>query len=170
MKKPRHLSSKKSNAWTDLRSEIAQLSEQLNIPKNEFSPVSLQAWHEIERKVWSEFSTRSNTLWIWESLKHPHAAMLIKYNDPAFSDLIDHEETVWFLLNETDNERDKFWIYEGKVTAFDKLFGESCLIDEVIIVSRKLVWILVLNHHDVLSGTGPMKSKIEQYPQLSSTI
>lgn len=103
-------------------------------------------------------SSNVNARWIWESLRDDYAAIAIDYDHLNLEALIDPSENIWILLDETVNEQTKFWIYEGSISAFNKILWESAWMDEVLIVSKKYEWILILNHHDMMIGTGKMKN------------
>ncbi|MGD1891484.1 MAG: DUF6756 family protein [Cyclobacteriaceae bacterium] len=162
MNKTRHLKSKRKRTWTDLRVEVKKLCVQLDISSEEFSEVNINLWKEIESKVWTRFSSSKNSRWIWETLVDSYAATPINYKTFRLEELIDSSEKVWFLLDETVNEQTKFWIYEGTIKAFEKIFWESVWIDEILIVSKKYEWILIINHHDIMIGTGKLKDRIKQ--------
>ncbi|MDW3196528.1 MAG: DUF6756 family protein [Cytophagales bacterium] len=140
---------------------MVQLCQQLNIPKEDFSEIGIHEWRDIDANVWTKFSNPPKPFSIWDSLILPHSSIVIDFSKLYFKDFIEPEEAVWFILDDSLNGRSKFWYYEGKVAAFDQILDESYLIDELIVVSKKLDWILTFDHHWVLSGTGPMKSKIE---------
>jgi hypothetical protein len=162
MTKIRHIKARKKRTWTNLRVEIKELSEKLNISTEDFSQVNINQWKEIESKIWQKFSTDKNSRWIWETLRDSYSAMEFDYEKLKFSELLDSTERFWILLNETVREKVKFWLYEGNIKGFDKIFWESGLTDEIIIVSKKYEWILIINHHDILIGTGKMKDRIEK--------
>ncbi|WP_205318017.1 DUF6756 family protein [Kordia sp. SMS9] len=162
MNKKRHIKPRRKKTWTDLRVEISKICGLLNISTNEFSEVNSNQWNEIEHKIWAKFSTKNDSRWIWETLKDSYSAAPIDYNDFALESLIDTSEKVWFLLDETVNEKTKFWIYEGTIKSFSKIFQESGLTDEIVIVSKKYEWIFIINHHDMMIGTGQLVDKIEK--------
>jgi hypothetical protein len=155
------------NNWTGLRVEIKKLCEQLNIDSTELSEVNVNHWQDIEEKIWKKFSTRKNSRWIWESLKNPTYGFHIDFPHLRLTDIIDKNEQVWFLLDETVNEKTKFWIYEGEIEPFIKVIWESYRVDEILIVSKKLEWLISYNHHDILIGT---EKKIKQLQQLESKV
>lgn len=162
--KKRHLKTRRKTTWTNLRAEIQQVCDSFDIPKNEFSEVNINHWAEIEQKVWQRFSTHKNSRWIWETLRDDYAAIAIDYEQFELKNLIPSTEKVWFLLNETVNELTKFWVYEGTVNSFNQVFEEVGM-DEIIIVSKKYEWLLIINHHDVMIGTGDKRAKIEVMKQ-----
>lgn len=160
--KKRHIKSKRKRTWTDLRVEVKKLCEQLNISNNEFSEVNIKEWKGIESNIWTRFSSSKNSRWIWESLAHDYSSIPINYEILDLEILYDSSEKVWVLFDETVNERTKFWIYEGTISAFNKILWESVWTDEILIVSKKYEWILILNHNDIMIGTGIMKDQIEE--------
>ena len=86
----------------------------------------------------------------------------MNYETLDLESLVDSSEKVWFLLDETVNQQTKFWIYEGTIKAFNKIFWESVWMDEILIVSKKYEWILIINHHEIIIGTGKIKNQIEK--------
>lgn len=162
MTKDRHIKSKRKRTWTDLRVEMNKLCEQLNISNDQFSEVNIKDWKEIESKIWKRFSSSNNSRWIWGSLVDDYSSIPVNYETLDLESLIDSSEKVWFLLDETVNEQTKFWSYEGTINAFMKIFGESVWTYEILIVSKKYEWILIINHHDIMIGTGKIKDQIEE--------
>ncbi|NLR95089.1 hypothetical protein HGP29_28070 [Flammeovirga sp. SR4] len=162
MNKDRHIKSKRKRTWTDLRVEIKKLCEQLNLSKDEFSEVNIKEWKEIESKIWTRFTSIKNSRWIWETLVDDYSAIPVNYKTLDLESLFDSSEKVWFLLGESVNGQTKFWNYDGTIKAFNKIFWESSRTDEILIVSKKYEWILIINHHDIMIGTGKMKDQIEK--------
>ena len=65
------------------------------------------------------------------------------------------------MLNETVNMEDKFWFYQGRPRAINRVLAECYHLDEIYLVSKKYAWLLCLNHHDVLYGIGhPMQGRL----------
>ena len=170
MTKDRHIKSKRKRTWTDLRVEIQKLREELNISNDEFSEANINEWQEIESKIWTRFSSIKNSRWIWESLVDEHSAIPVNHDTLDLELLLDSSEKVWFLFDETVNEQTKFWIYEGSIRAFNQIFGESVWTDEILIISKKYEWILIINHHDIIIGTGKMKDQIEKLKKVGNTV
>ena len=155
------------NNWTDLRVEIKKLSEQLNISSSELRKVNINHWEEIEEKIWKKFSNDRKSRWIWETLRNPTYGFYVDFPQLRLTELVDHSEQVWFLLDETVNEKTKFWIYEGFIEPFCKVIWESGHFDEILIVSKKLEWLISYNHHDILVGT---ERKIEALKLFESKV
>ena len=42
--------------------------------------------------------------------------------------------------------------------------------DEILIISKKYEWILIINHHDIMIGTGKMKDQIEKLKKVGNTV
>lgn len=75
--------------------------------------------------------------------------------------LVDPEETVWLMLDETVNFEDKCWFYQGTPHAICSILAECCYLDEVYLISKKYTWLLCVNHHDVVYGIGsPMQERL----------
>lgn len=155
------------NKWTDLRTEIKKLNEQLNVSSSELREVNINHWKDIEEKIWKKFSHDRSSRWIWETLRKPTYGFYIDFPQLRLTEIVDHSEQVSFLLDETVNENTKFWIYEGFIEPFSKVIWESGHFDEILIVLKKLEWLISYNHHDILVGT---EKKIEQLQQLESKI
>ena len=166
----RHIKSRRKRTWTDLRVEMKKLCEQLNIQEDEFSEVNIKEWDEIKFKIWTRYSSIKSSTWIWETLIDDYSAIPVNYETLDLESILGSTEKVWFLLDETVNERTKFWIYEGTIKAFNKIFWESEYIDEILIVSKKYEWILIINHHDIMIGTGKMKDQIEELKKVGNTV
>jgi hypothetical protein len=163
MVKNRHLKSKPNASWTELRVEIKSISQELKIDKDKFSEVNFLNSKSIENKLWNKFSTNNSSGWLWENLKEELYSIQIE--NPLninFKELLDLNESVWILLNETVNELTKYWIYEGKTSAIQKILIESSLVEEVIIASKKYEWIIIINHHNYLIATGSMINKLKE--------
>jgi hypothetical protein len=58
--------------------------------------------------------------------------------------LIDETETVWYFVNETIREGEKFWFYEGKIKTIQKVIEVSGF-DELYIASKKYEWLICIN-------------------------
>ncbi|MBP7283704.1 MAG: hypothetical protein KBA66_19105 [Leptospiraceae bacterium] len=66
------------------------------------------------------------------------------------------------------HETPKFWFYKGKLTAIQKIIEESYRIGEYYFASEKMNWLLCVNHHDYLIGTGEIM--VEKIRQLEKEI
>ncbi|WP_420387700.1 DUF6756 family protein [Roseivirga sp.] len=168
--KERLVKSKIKRTWTDLRVEIQKLCIALNISNDDFSEVNINEWREIESNIWTNFSSKKNSRWIWETLANSYETAPFSHNNLELEEFISPSEKVWILLDEATHEKTKFWIYEGTVRAFDQLFRESFWTYEVLIVSKKYEWILILNHHSTMIGTGILKDLITEFKRNGNNI
>ena len=148
-----------SKTWTPLQEHIQQLRDELSLSPTEFAPVNIHAWQDIQRKIEDTFvgrvHYRQKFRWYWEDFTCDMYSIAFK-QDPyqLLHLLIDSGEQLWFFVNETVEEQTKFWFYEGKIRAIQRVIGEAIGLSEYYICSQKYEWMLCVNHHDYLVGTG----------------
>lgn len=145
--------------WTDLRKEIEKIRKDFSLTDVQFQPLGLNEWHEIENKIYQTFCKlthhKSRPVWLWEHFKLDTFSVSTEQKHNLYLDkLVDNSETVWFFVNETVNEEDKFWFYQGQIKSIQTIIAEACYIDELYLVSKKYDWLLCINHHDILIATG----------------
>lgn len=145
--------------WTDLRKEIEKIRKDFGLTDNQFQPLGLNDWKEIEENVYQTFCKLTHyklrPVWLWNYFKLDTVSISTEQKPYLYLDkLIDNSETVWFFVNETINEADKFWFYQGQVKAIQTIIAEACYIDELYLVSKKYDWLLCINHHDIIIATG----------------
>lgn len=156
--------------WTPLREEIEVIRKQLQIPESDFKPLPHNTdWRKLEEKIYKTFCQldhpRARPVWLWTALKNECYVLSSEASPYLLLDkLINVKEIVWLMVNETVNEREKFWFYEGKAEAIQSIISESSYLDELYLVSRKYEWLVCINHHDALIGSG--KAVIEKLKQL----
>jgi len=100
--------------WTDLRKEIETLRNDIGFSDNQFRPLELNDWQEIEEKIYHTFCKlihhKSRPVWLWEHFKLDTFATSPEQKPYLHLDkLVDNRETVWFFVNETVNGAAKFW-------------------------------------------------------------
>ncbi|MBJ2127143.1 DUF6756 family protein [Flavobacterium sp. IB48] len=161
MRKERNLLRKN---WSNLRAEIANIINKKEISKEDFRPLSTnENWEKIENNIINIFCNLSHSnkkpTWIWTDFKLDTFALsnLAQRPENYLDKLVDEEENVWYIVNETINESDKFWFYEGKIKTIQIIIGESWF-SELYIVSKKYEWLITINHHDTLIATGKTMS------------
>src|SRR5690606_7437811 len=158
--------------WTPLRQEIEKIRSDFDLT-NKIVPVSLSEWRSIEDKVYDTFCgiphNHSRPVWIWENLKVESAGMsLDKHAYLLLDKILDKDEQLFLLLNETVNEASKFWIYESTVLPIQFVISEASEIDEVTIVEKKFNWILCINHHNnIIVGGDRM---VEKFGKLQAML
>ena len=154
--------------WTDLRKEIEKIRKDFGLTDTQFQPVGFNDWQGVEDKIYHTFCKlthfKSRPVWLWEHFKLGTFSVSTEHKPYLYLDkLIDDTETVWFFVNETVNEADKFWFYQGQVKAIQTIIAEACYIDELYLVSKKYDWLLCINHHDILVATEQtMPGKLRQ--------
>ncbi len=149
-----------SKEWSDTKANIMQAKQQLNISDDEFRMLSPYENHQgIQEKIYQTFCNLQGKLrpvWIWGSLKFAkyEIADTPELPETYLDKLIDNDEKIWFIKTEVIGGKDKFWLYEGKITAMQKILAEMCFYEEFYFVSKKYQWLLAINHHDTLIATG----------------
>ncbi|WLF84072.1 hypothetical protein L3D26_00735 [Moraxella sp. ZY21109] len=53
------------------------------------------------------------------------------------------------------------WFCEGNILTIQKIIDEMCFFDEVYFVSKKYQWLIAINHHNVLIGTGDIINSLK---------
>ncbi|UOQ51600.1 DUF6756 family protein [Hymenobacter cellulosivorans] len=153
--------------WSDLRAEIDQARQQLQLSEQDFAPLPFTThWAKLEENLYQAFCRLDHPtvrpLWLWERFR-PGAVGLVCDDEPhtRLTSLVDPGEVVWLMLNETVNMGDKFWFYQGTPRAIGRVLAECYYLDEIYLISKKYSWLLCLNHHDVLFGIGaPMQERL----------
>ncbi|MBE8727910.1 DUF6756 family protein [Flavobacterium hungaricum] len=164
MNKERHLLRKNQNG---LRPKIAEIISEQMILEKDFRPLSIKEdWKQIEENIYQKFChyNRIRSTWLWNTFKLDtfSASNLSSRPETYLDQLIEESETVWYIVSETVNEKNKFWFYEGKIKTIQKIIDESWLYD-LYIVSKKYEWLIAINHHDTLIATGNvMPDKLRQ--------
>ena len=139
-----------------MRRDIEKITQDLNIASTDFNSLGIyEDWHKIEEKIYNTFCQidhpKSRPIWLWEYFKLDTYSLSIKNPYQMLEQLVNPNEEIWFFLN---GDRDKFWFYQGKITAITKVISESSYIDEIYLVSKKYDWLICINHHDTLIATG----------------
>jgi hypothetical protein len=151
---------KKKNTFTPLRLDVMDVKKRLAIPGDSFRELPIDKWQEVEKKLIDNFTKlnygKEKAFWLWEFYKQETFSFQCGYNYPfdQLLKLVNHDEQVWLMLNETVNEQPKYWYYEGYIETIVLILYESTQTDEVYIASKKYDWLMCINHHDVLIATG----------------
>ena len=162
--KPRHILRKE---WSDLRADIERVRKDLKLSEEDFSEVNINEWQSVQQNIKINFlHERSHNLsvtWLWNDFKAETFVFACE-SDPykKLDLLIDEDEVVWFFVNETVNEKTKYWFYQGRIKAIQEVIGEAVGLDEYYIASKKYKWMLCVNHHDILIGAGDIIPKLKE--------
>jgi hypothetical protein len=162
---------------SDTRSNINDAIRSLQLEAKDFKLVSLYAYKEILLKVLEAFTTLDERglsyTWLWEHFKGVRFSIRTDNNLSILEEIIPENESVWFIaLNGGKRKKQgNFWVYEGTIKPIVSVIGETLLLDEFYIVSKKLKWLICENHHDCLIGigediVGKMKTASENFEGL----
>lgn len=153
--------------WTSIRANIEQVIKELQIAPEDFKPVNINDWEEIENKIIETFcdfplSYKYRATWLWQYFKITGTTLshLVEYAPQYLPEILNPEERVWFFVNDQNS---KFWYYEGTVRSVQTIIDESYW-NEFYIVSKKYQWLICMNHHDIFMAIG------EEVPEKLWTI
>ncbi|MGY2134868.1 DUF6756 family protein [Hymenobacter sp. HD11105] len=154
--------------WTPLREDIARIQAACQLPSADFSALPMTTgWARVEAKIYHTFCVLEHPvvrpLWLWGAFR-PGAYALANEADPlgTMIGLVEPDEVVWLMVNDSLPAGDKFWFYQGKPAAIHTVLRESTYLDEIYLLSKKYAWLLCLNHHDILYGIGsPIGEKLQ---------
>jgi hypothetical protein len=160
--------------WSNLRIDIERVRRELHISLKDFKPVSFTDWKSMQQKVEEKFVYKSHYktkhTWYWKNFKH--GSLGIPFDSNPYEELnkiIDENELVLFFANEIINEQSKFWFYEGRIKAIQSVISETIGFDEYYIGSKKYNWLVCVNHHDILIGTGkPIIDKLKELEKIKT--
>ncbi len=147
--------------WSNLRTNIEKARLELSVDSEEFTELRIHEWELVAQNINAAFlydrPQNTKRSWLWNDLKVAQYSIPCPY-DPyeKLILLVDNNELVYFLVNETINGATKYWYYKGKIQAIISIIGETEGLDEYYITSMKYEWFLTVDHHDVLVGTGDM--------------
>jgi hypothetical protein len=157
--------------WSELRQDIEEARRDLRIPTGDFSPMPHTTnWHQLEEHIYKAFCKikgQGRPCWLWENYKNEWYGLALEdYPDYILDQLVPTNEIVWFMAYDGDN----FIFYQGKVKAIQQILLE-CSPDEYYLINKKYEWLLSVNHHDSLTGTGDfiinqLKSFEQRSPEL----
>jgi hypothetical protein len=156
---------------SNLQNDIDEACQKLRIPAADFSPLPFTTnWHQLEERIYQAFCNiagKGRPRWLWEKYKNEWYGLSLKdYPDNILDQLVPNSETVWFMAYDGDN----FFFYQGKVKAIQQVLFE-CSPDEYYLINKKYEWLLNVNHHDYLTGTGAfiihqLKSFAQRSPEM----
>lgn len=93
--------------------------------------------------------------WLWEDLEDPAYSLVRPHAYRVIRQVAPPETPVWFMTEDDDGTKrhGNYWLFEGDLGAVvDIIENHSYL--EYYVMSRKLEWMLLENHHNVLYGVG----------------
>lgn len=159
---------------SDLQNDIEEACQKLGIPAADFGPLPFTTnWHQLEERIYKAFCRiegQGRPCWLWERYKGEWFGLALKdYPDYILDQLVPIAEVVWFMVYDGDD----FYFYHGRVNAIQQILLE-CSPDEYYLINKKYNWLLSVNHHDSLTGTGEfiiqqLKSFAQRSPELLTT-
>jgi hypothetical protein len=157
--------------WSDLRKDIEEARRKLCIPDPDFSPLPFTTnWNQLEERIYKTFCRiegKGRPSWLWERYKTEWYGLALKdCPDDILDQLVPVTEIVWFMAYDGTN----FLFYQGNVKTIQLILLE-CSPDEYYLINKKYEWLLSVNHHDSLSGTGAfiinqLKSFAQRLPEM----
>lgn len=142
--------------WESLRADIESIIKDKKIDASEFKSLGIHDNRKkIEENIYQTFCKLDHPtkrpIWLWEYFKLDTFGLVIEQPYKYLAKLVDKDESVWFFVND---DKDKFWFYEGKINSIVTVIEESSYIDELYVASKKYEWLISINHHDDLIATG----------------
>ena len=153
--------------WSSLRSDIERSRRELGINSAKFNSLNIYDWERVQVKIEEHFLYQRSAVfkrsWLWNDLKlETYSIQCVRDPYESLNLLIDSNEKVYFIVNETINEQTKYWAYEGTIESISQIIGDSYYLDEYYLVSKKYEWLLATNHHDIFIGTGTILSLMKE--------
>lgn len=149
-----------------LRDEIEQIIKDLKIDRKKFFEVSIHTYKQITKRIESAFVDKSKQ-WDsdihWANMGHyrPNLKCIAtEYNNwsswtATLSNVIPSpDNSLYLLLEDTKNYQPKYWLYEVYLREMILVLGESEMLDDLYIVSKKYDWLISWNHHDIITYVG----------------
>ena len=154
--------------------KVLESVRELEITSEAFRQVSPNQWESILKSIFEEFATTSNTsaTWLWENLKKQGVRFQTENSLNYIVSLFEPETNVWILFEDWDRTKrnGNYWLFEGNYgTTIDVLNNMHGL--EYYIVDKKMHWMIIENHHDILIGVGkPAESRLLELKELKGSV
>lgn len=136
-----------------------------------FTEVNKNDWELVIRKIEKRFIKKEyytdNLHWGWMRLKEPQYVLrLVDPSDRYLKHFVD-DDRVWFIV---EDYKGKMWLYEGDENFIIKnVIPELIHLREYFLVSKKYKWLIFINHHDIVFGSGlEVVNKMKQFEQQNS--
>ncbi|GEM_PF-1100975 len=152
----------------DYRVVISEIINSLDIAAADFRPLSVhENWQQIEANIYHTFCSISHPGYkpvpLWNHFKlYSYTTFSMPRPEQYLDQLIDESEMVWFMVDEVVREKNKFWLYEGKIKTIQSVIDETYF-RRFHIISKKYEWMLCISAYDHLIATGNnMPDKLRQ--------
>jgi hypothetical protein len=91
--------------------------------------------------------------WWWENFKGNTASFQASNAYKLLPQLLPHNQTLWFIVEDGSKKNGCFWVYEADADAIAQVLAASHRF-EYYVASKKRDWLLCENHHEVLIAVG----------------
>jgi hypothetical protein len=153
---------------TSSRIEISKICQKFNIPDERFEPVSIHKGILIQDTILDLFCRPNSSGLLWERLTDTFEMQFIgKFPIDTFLSLVDHNEKIWLLIEETVSTQHKYWLYDGYIKVIVKVLKKTKRGGEVYIVSKKCDWLLCLTSNSCVIAAG--KAMTEKLTNLAGS-
>jgi len=160
----------------DVRDSIEQLIKEQKIDRARFFEVSKHSYKQIIKKIEYVFvdkSMRWDNGIHWANMgnynpKLNWTGILLKGWDDWMAELpyiIPNSNDAMYILFEG---RTKYWLYEAFISELTSILGEIEEPGDFYIVSKKIDWLISLNHHNYISYVGDNLNLNIALPQLTN--
>jgi hypothetical protein len=104
--------------------------------------------------------------WGWQRLKEPLYLLRLVDAPNRYLKFFVNDEVVWFIV---EDYKDKMWLYEGNINFSTKfVIPELRHLREYYLVSKKYEWLLCVDHHDLVHGSGTnVVNNMKNFEQLN---
>lgn len=147
------------------RVEIERCVKEHNIDRKRFFETSKQSYMRIIKRIEETFVEKSQT---WKADIHWANMGNYKSGIPQSTKMMgkwewieklpqiipEPNKPVYVLFEDIKAYEPKYWLYECHLDALIVVLNECTLWGDFYIVSKKLNWLISLNHHDVISCAG----------------
>lgn len=132
-------------------------ARELGLGAEDFRQVGPDRWQEVLRSILERFTVTCNhsQTWLWDDLKLPGVSAQIPDALDRLDAFIAYDTKIWLLLEDWDGTKQhgNYWLFEGLYGAVVRILRNMHGI-EYYLIDRRLQWMLVENHHEVLIGVG----------------
>jgi len=145
--------------------KILAVARELHLTADSFHQVGPSQWASVLKRIFQEFATTSETgiTWLWQQLKHEGVSTQTEHNNLShLSTLFENESKVWVVFEDWDHTKKNgsYWLFEGNFGSAINVLNNMHGI-EYYIVDKKMHWMVMENHHDILIAVGePAESRL----------
>ncbi|WP_336770840.1 DUF6756 family protein [Paenibacillus sp. MMO-58] len=138
-----------------IRDEIEELLKSLKSHEH-LVERNKNVWRPVIKNIEEKFIQKqhyTNSLhWGWQRLRDPQYLFRLVDVPNNYIKYFVTDDRVWFIV---EDYRDKMWLYEGDPNFISKnVIPELMHLREYYLVSKKYEWLLCVNHHNIVFGSG----------------